>query len=96
MPTFQTILAGANFRPAEARDVCKSIDLGEELTLIPDPENEYDSFAVQVHAYGHFIGFIPKADNAAVFAALARGEEVGCEVVGAMSGLKPILEITLP
>lgn len=96
MPSFTTTLAGANFRPSEARDMCKSLDIGEQLTLIPDPENPYDSNAVQVHAYGVFIGFIPKGDNNAVFAALERGEEVSCEVVGAMSGLKPVLEITFP
>lgn len=95
MSTFQCTLAGANFRPVEAREVCKSLGIGETLELEADPENQYDSNAVKVIAYGEFIGFIPKSDNAPVAAALDRGEEILVEVVGFESSIKPILEITL-
>lgn len=95
MPVFQCTLAGANFRPADAREVCKSLSIGDTLELEADPANPYDSNAVRVIASGEFIGFIPKTDNTAVAAALTRGEEVLVEVVGFESTIKPILEITL-
>ena len=95
MSVFQCTLAGANFRPADAREVCKSLGIGDTLELEADPSNPYDSNAVKVIAEDIFIGFIPKSDNTDVAAALARGEEVLVEVVGFEATLKPILEITL-
>ncbi len=95
MPSIYTTLAGANFRPSEARARCKELAIGEILSLETDPENEHDSSAVKVIADEHFIGFIPKADNSAIFAALERGEDLICEVVGFESSIKPMLEITL-
>ena len=95
MPTIQCTLAGANFRPSEARAVCKALNIGDELDLEADPTNEYDSNAVKVIAEGEFIGFIPKTDNGPIVAALNRGEEVRVSVVAFESSIKPVLEVEL-
>lgn len=95
MPTIQCTLAGANFRPAEARDRCKALKIGEELELEADPENPYDSNAVKVLSDEHFIGFIPKTDNGPIVAALNRGEEIRVSVIGFESSIKPVLEVEL-
>jgi hypothetical protein len=95
MTTIQCTLAGANFRPGEARTVCKSLQIGETAMLETDGDNPYDSNAVRVIAQDEFIGFVPKSDNAPIFAALERGEEVTVEIIGFESSIKPILEITL-
>lgn len=95
MPTIQCTLAGANFRPAEARDRCKALRIGDELELEADPENPYDPNAVKVLADEHFIGFIPKADNGPIVAALNRGEEIRVSVVAFESAIKPVLEVEL-
>ena len=91
-----TTLAGANFRPSEARAVCKALEIGEAVTLEADPDNEYDENAVRIMARGEFIGFVAKADNSAVSAALLRGEELTAEVIAFESSIKPVIEITLP
>ncbi len=97
-----TVLAGANFRPSEARAVCKALQIGDKVFLEADPFNEYDSNAVKVLADSGtdeediFIGFVAKADNSAVAAALERGEELDAEVIAFESSIKPIIEITLP
>lgn len=102
MSHITTTLAGCNFRPVEARHACKALEIGEQLLLEADPFNKYDGNAVKVltaddHAgEGHFIGFIARADNSAIFAALQRGEELSCEVIAFESSIKPILEIDLP
>jgi hypothetical protein len=96
MPSINTVLAGCNFRPAEARERCKQLGIGEQVELEADPDNEYDGNAVKVLADGVFIGFVARADNGPVFAALNRDEEVRAEVVGFQSSIKPILEIELP
>jgi len=80
---FITILAGANFRPADAKAVLRELESGAQLRLERDPENAYDSNAVKVlyeeplvEGEGireHFIGFVAKADNP-VIAAMLDGE----------------------
>ena len=97
-----TTLAGCNFRPSEARAACKALEVGEALTLEADPFNKYDSNAIKVLTIdphgeeGHFIGFVAKADNSTISAALLRGEELAAEVIAFESSIKPIIEITLP
>lgn len=89
-------LAGANFRPGDAREVCRHLTIGEILDLEADPGNEYDANAVRVIADGTFIGFIPRSDNGAISQLLATGETLTAEVIGFESSLKPILSIELP
>ena len=48
--------------PYEARRVnaAKKLKVGDFLTLIRQPNNEFDPFAVQVWAYGNQLGFVPR------------------------------------
>lgn len=46
-------LAGANFRPREARDIVLALKPGDEVVLERDPNNEYDPNAVKV------LGIVP-------------------------------------
>lgn len=95
MPTITTVLAGCNFRPSEARARCKQLRLREAVELEADPNNEYDNHAVRVLVDDQFIGFVARADNGAIFAALQRDEPYSAEVVGFQGSIKPIIEITL-
>lgn len=99
----QTILAGANFRPAEAKECLKSLSIGDQVFLEADPDNEYDSNAVKIIALDeegneHFIGFVAKTDNSAIAEYLADNPaaELDAEIIGFESTLKPIVEINLP
>lgn len=89
-------LAGAQFRPTEAKDVLRtSAQIDTIVTLEPDGDNEYDPQAVRVILYGHHIGFIPKASNGPIFSALTDGDEVIATIIAFESTLKPVLEIQL-
>lgn len=79
---FVTVLAGANFRPAESREALKTLTKGTALRLEREASNPYDANAVRVIAdvgtadegvVEHFIGFVAKADNAEI-AMLLDGE----------------------
>lgn len=87
-------LAGANFRPKEAKAIIYTLEEGDTLRLERDPSNEYDSSAVRViePVNEEFIGFIPKSDNEELAARMDAGEEFTC-VVLMPSGLKPMLRI---
>lgn len=98
---FVTILAGANFRPAEAKDALRTLERGAQLRLERDPENAYDSNAVKVlydepvvegeGVREHFIGFVAKADNP-VIAAMLDGEPGDSEAPYFAEGHTPVVE----
>jgi hypothetical protein len=97
---FESFLAGANFRPRDARDIVRDLGVGDELTLVRDKKNEYDANAIKVMYDGHHLGFIER-DTAARLAPLMDAEEIAglpsftCIVIdGGLSPLKPLLEIS--
>ncbi len=64
---FITVLAGASFRPAEAKAALKAVDGTETLRLEAEPTNPYDVNAVKVimtaAGVDHVIGYVPRTDN---------------------------------
>lgn len=88
-------LAGAQFRPASAKDALRGATIGETLTLEPDPDNEYDPRAVKVMLDQHHVGFIPRQSNGPIFEHLTGGDSLTAEIVAFTSALSPVLEIDL-
>lgn len=86
-------MVGAAFRPAEAKDIVRALNIGDRVQLIADPDNEYDTTAVAVYSDDVHIGFIPKESNSALFAVLMDGAEISAEIIAFENTLKPILEI---
>lgn len=60
---------------------------GGELMLNPQPNNQFDRYAIAVHmqnedgTYGDQIGWIPKGENEMLFRILQGGAEVRCKVI---------------
>jgi hypothetical protein len=52
------------------------LQVGDALTLVREPENAHDTHAVRVEWRGVQLGYLPRAENEAVAAALDRGERV--------------------
>lgn len=78
-----THLVGSNFRPAECREIVKTLDEGTVLTLERDPQNQYDANAIKVmYDAGDggmmHLGFIPKTDNADLANEMDHGKEFTC------------------
>lgn len=86
-------MVGATFRSASAKEVLKSLKIGDRLDLRADPNNEYDATAVAVDYEGEHLGFIPRESNSALFAVLMDGAEISAEIVAWENSLKPVLEI---
>lgn len=91
----QTSLAGAQFRPSDAKELIKTIVHGDELTLERDPENEYDANAIRVLFDDIFIGFVPRADAANLAPLMDSGTEPVCVCIGSVGTLKPAFEIQI-
>jgi hypothetical protein len=67
-------LAGAQYYAATA--LWDRLQVGDPLALIREPENPHDARAVRVEWRGVKLGYLPRAENEAVSAAMDRGERV--------------------
>jgi hypothetical protein len=70
----------AGFRYHEAPAVFAQLRPGDALTLVREPANPHDANAVRVEWQGHKLGYVPRAENAAVAWALDRGEPLQARV----------------
>lgn len=71
-------LAGSQYYAlAEIRSQLK---LGDRLTLTREADNRHDRNAIRVDWNGRQLGYVPRAENRAVAAALDRGERLEARV----------------
>lgn len=56
------------------------IRLGDRLALVREPRNRHDPKAVRVEWRGRQLGYVPRAENAAVARALDNGEPLEARV----------------
>ncbi|WP_242596967.1 HIRAN domain-containing protein [Rhodocyclus gracilis] len=71
-------LAGSQYYYANA--LWSQLTLGASLTLVREPDNRYDRRAVRVEWNGHPLGYLPRAENRSVAAALDRGERLEARI----------------
>ena len=88
-----TTLAGANFRPAEAKEIVRQLSVGNHLDLEAEPDNKYDPNAVKVVLEGEHLGYVAKINNPEVARALADGDLLIATVIDFETSLKPVLMI---
>lgn len=67
-------LAGFQYHAGAA--LWEELAVGDALTLVREPLNPHDARAVRVEWRGQQLGYLPRAENEAVAAALDRGERV--------------------
>lgn len=91
-------LVGVTFRPAEAKEIVRSLTQtdGDKLSLEAEPDNAYDSHAVKVihNPTGTHLGYIARENNFEIFQALENDEPLVVEIVSFENTLKPTLLIS--
>lgn len=70
----------AGYRYAEAAAVWPLLELGDELELSREPDNPHDANAVRVAWRGRKLGYVPRAENAALAWAMDRGETLRARI----------------
>ena len=50
--------------------------VGDRLDLIREPDNRHDRHAIRVEWRGHKLGYVPRAENRAVAAAMDQGDNL--------------------
>ena len=71
-------LAGSQYYALSS--VWGELRTGDKLLLKREPENRHDANAIRVEWNGHQLGFVPRAENRALAAAMDRGEKVEARV----------------
>lgn len=71
-------LAGSQYYALSA--VWGTIRPGDKLLLTREPDNRHDANAIRVEWDGQRLGYVPRAENRALAAAMDRGERVEARV----------------
>jgi len=56
------------------------IKVGDALALVREPDNKHDRSAIRVEWHGHQLGYVPRAQNRAVAAAMDAGAKLTARV----------------
>jgi hypothetical protein len=54
----------------------RQMAVGDRLELIREPDNRHDRRAIRVEWRGHKLGYVPRAENRALAAALDQGDKL--------------------
>lgn len=71
-------LAGSQYY--ELADSWPQMQVGDRLALIREADNRHDRNAVRVEWHGRKLGYVPRAENRAVAAALDAGEALQARI----------------
>lgn len=66
----------AGFQYHAGKSVWDRLKVGDAVALVREPDNPHDSRAVRIEWQGNQLGYLPRAENEAVAAAMDRGERV--------------------
>ncbi len=84
-------LAGSQYYAVSA--VWPEIRVGDALALIREPDNRHDPRAIRVEWRGHKLGYVPRAENRAVAAAMDAGERLVARVSSLSDNKNPWLRV---
>ena len=70
----------AGFRYYEGKRLWSEMKVGDALQLVREPENSYDPNAVRVEWRGEKLGYVPRADNAALARFMDRGSKAEARI----------------
>jgi hypothetical protein len=71
----------AGFQYHEGRALWPQMKVGDELTLVREPDNPHDVRAVRVEWRGHKIGYVPRRENADVARLMDGGQALAARIV---------------
>jgi HIRAN domain len=71
----------AGFQYHEGKAIWQQMQVGDPLVLVREPDNPHDDKAVRVDWNGHTLGYVPRAENAAVARQLDRGNRLQARIV---------------
>ena len=82
-----SLLAGFQYHAGTV--LWDELKVGDELTLVREPDNPHDGRAVRVEWRGIQLGYLPRAENEAVAAAMDHGERVAGRIAALVQHRNP-------
>lgn len=79
----------AGFQYHAGKVLWDRLTVGDALTLVREPDNPHDPRAVRVEWRGVQLGYLPRAENEAVAAAMDRGEKVEGRIAALVADRNP-------
>lgn len=79
----------AGFQYHAGATLWESLQIGDVLTLVREPDNPHDARAVRVEWQDRQLGYLPRAENEAVAAAMDRGERVEARIAALVKHKNP-------
>jgi hypothetical protein len=79
----------AGFQYHEGKRLWSQMKVGDPLALVRERDNGHDRNAVRVEWQGHMLGYVPRADNAAVARLLDRGAQLRARIVRLQDSRSP-------
>lgn len=70
----------AGFQYYDGPSIICDIQAGERLTLMAEPGNSYDKFAVAIYREGVMLGYVPRTDNKHLSRLLQQDVHLQCRV----------------
>lgn len=70
----------AGYRYYEGKRLWQDMKVGDILALVREPDNPHDFNAVRVEWRGHKLGYVPRADNAALARFMDRGSKASARI----------------
>lgn len=70
----------AGFRYHAGEELWPQLAVGQPLALVREPANPHDERAVRIDWHGRKLGYLPRAENAAVAQMLDRGEQLRARI----------------
>ena len=83
----QSPLAGSQYYALSA--VWQEIRPGDALTLVREPDNRHDRHAIRVEWRGQQLGYVPRASNRSIAAALDAGDRLSARVSSVSDNKNP-------
>lgn len=87
--THKFFIAGVKFH--ELKSVINDLSEGDNLVLIPEPDNKFDPNAIKIEFDYHqtMLGYVPKKFSSEVSAMIEVGKELECILVTLNKSAKP-------
>ena len=87
----QSPLAGSQYYALST--VWQEIKPGDALTLVREPGNRHDRNAIRVEWRGQKLGYVPRAENRVIAAALDAGDPLSARVSSVSDNKNPWLRV---
>jgi hypothetical protein len=85
----------AGFQYHDGETIWPMLRIGDELHLVREPRNSFDTKAVKIEWEGYKLGYVPRVENHAVCQLMDRGESVSARIAWLTENNDPWLRVKI-